>query len=291
MTMMKRLAFLAVAMLAACTTDNGTTPLSPPPPPNGQQLATTAYTLQPGQEKYYCWTFRSPSEAEAITKVEPISGKLVHHLVLFSTTQAEPDGFFECPQLVKLNWRPIWAEGTGGNPLAVPDGVGFEVPANTQYLVQFHLLNATDNPVTERSGLNLTYADDPASLMPAGLFALGSLSLDIPANQSDFTQTTSCNADKTIHAFAAFPHMHQLGTKLELDANGQMAYKIDPWVFGNQPMDPVSFDITQGEPLSATCHWNNTTGHDVKFGESTNDEMCFMVLFAYPLSDADGCVM
>lgn len=290
--MTNRLAIFAAVTLAACATNSSTAQLSPAPPPGGQQLASTPYTLQPGQEKYFCWTFRSPDQLEAITKVQPISGKLVHHLVLFSTTgQAEPDGFFECPQLVKLNWRPIWAEGTGGQPLTVPDGVGFQIPANTQYLVQFHLLNATDNAITERSGINLTYAKDPSSLMPAGIFALGTLSLDIPANQSDYTVTAACNADKAFHAFAAFPHMHQLGTKLEFTTNGQMAYKIDPWVFGNQPMDPVSIDVAQGEPLSATCHWNNTTGHDVKFGESTTDEMCFMVLFAYPMTDADGCVM
>jgi len=291
---MKTLLTLAFCTLAAaCASDSSSDSgqLQPAPPPGGQQLATTKYTLQPGDEKYFCWTFRSPSQAEAITAVQPISGQLVHHLVLFSTTQAEPDGFFECPQLVKLNWRPIWAEGTGGNPLTVPPGVGFQVPAGTQYLVQFHLLNATDKAVTERSGLNLTYAADPASTMPAGIYALGALTLDIPAGQSDYQLNVSCNADQTLHAFAAFPHMHKLGTKLELTANGQSAYKIDPWVFGNQPMDPISLDITQGEPLSATCHWNNTTGQDVKFGESTNDEMCFMVLFAYPLSEPGGCVM
>lgn len=291
--MTKLLVIGTCLLAAACGTDKpgGNAPLKPAPPANGQQLATTPYTLQPGEEKYYCWTFRSPHQDEAITAVQPISGQLVHHLVLFSTTSPEPDGFFECPQLVKLNWRPIWAEGTGGNPLTVPAGVGFQVPGDTQYLVQFHLLNATDKAVTERSGLNLTYADDPTSLMPAGIFALGSLTLDIPPNQGDYQLNVSCNADRNLHAFAAFPHMHKLGTKLEFTANSQTAYKIDPWVFGNQPMDPISLDITQGEPLSATCHWDNTTGQDVKFGESTNDEMCFMVLFAYPLSDAAGCVM
>jgi copper type II ascorbate-dependent monooxygenase-like protein len=284
-----RALLLAIA-LVGCATDK-TNELSPAPPPGGQQLATTAYTLQPGEEKYFCWTFHSPKQAEAITAVQPISGKLVHHVVLFSTTTAEPEGFFECPQLVKLNWRPIWAEGTGGSALTVPDGVAFQVAADTQYLVQFHLLNATDKPVTERSGLNLTYAKDPASTMPAGIFALGTLTLDIPAGQSDYTLTAACNAPRDLHAFAAFPHMHKLGTKLEFTANSQSAYSIDPWVFGNQPMDPIDLVITQGEPLSATCHWNNTTGQDVKFGESTNDEMCFMVLFAYPLTDADGCIM
>src|ERR1041385_7474751 len=194
---MMRQGILTLVLIAAsaCSSDSGNV-LDPPPPEGGQQLASTPFTLQPGEEKYFCWTFRSPNEATAITKVEPVEGALVHHLVLFSTvtTDPEPEGFFECPQLVRLNWRPIWAEGTGGHALALPDGVGFQIAPKTQYLVQVHLLNATDGAITERVGMNLTYAPDPTKIQPAGIYALGSFNIDIPADPPDFTMNVECDA-------------------------------------------------------------------------------------------------
>src|SRR5258708_40028183 len=99
--------------VSACATDSSG--LDPGPPPGGQQLATDPYKLAPGDEKYMCYTFYSPDEAIAITKVSSISMPGVHHLVVYQTFggEAEPDGAHECPVLIKINWMPIWASGTG----------------------------------------------------------------------------------------------------------------------------------------------------------------------------------
>ena len=85
----------------------------PPPPAGDQQLASDPYTLQGGQEKYYCYTFRSPDREAAVTAVQALSGQLVHHVALFQTTTPEPEGFHECNVLIRTSWRPIWAGGTG----------------------------------------------------------------------------------------------------------------------------------------------------------------------------------
>ena len=94
---MRTLSALALASLtcAACGTkdeqpigDNGepktivlpdgTEILDPPPSSSGQQLTSDRFTLNPGEEKYFCYTFRSPSEGvRAITKILPIASKLV----------------------------------------------------------------------------------------------------------------------------------------------------------------------------------------------------------------------
>jgi hypothetical protein len=294
------LLFLSMA-LAACGSDSnppagadaGPELLEPPPPAGGQQLATTPYTLQPGEEKYLCWTFTSPDTMVGVTHVQNISGKVVHHVALFRSDGTEPTGEHACTGTVKLTWRPIWAAGAGSNSLDTPAGTAFKIDPGTQYVLQLHLQNVTDAPVTERSGLNLTYVD-PTGLQTVNIFAIGQFQLDIPTGAMGFEQSTSCTAPQQLHVFAAFPHMHKLGKKLEFDtgadaASAAMAYQITPWQFGNQPFDPVDLTINQGDYLRATCTWDNTTGHDVMFGESSDDEMCIFVLYAYPLEEVSGC--
>src|SRR5262245_42638387 len=153
---------------------DGTEILDPPPPSNGQQLTSDRFTLKPGEEKYFCYTFRSPSDGvRAITKILPIASKTVHHEVVFQTISDEPEGFFECPILVKASWQPIWAGGAGARGLDLPEGVAFKIHPNTQYLVQYHLLNASGDTITTRSGINFSYGDDAESFEAAGLYALG----------------------------------------------------------------------------------------------------------------------
>jgi hypothetical protein len=274
--------------------DAGPGILQPPPPEGGQQLASTEYTLQPGEEKYFCWTFYSPEVEQGVTRVEPINGQLVHHVALFKTLAPEEDGFHECNQIIKTTWEPIWAGGAGADPLDLPAGVAFKIAPVTQYVVQYHLNNPSDEPVTERSGINLTYAD-PAPLIAAGLFALGSFNLTIPAGAMDFQQIIECSADRMMNVFAAFPHMHKLGKSLVFEAGpsaaeAQTMYAKDPWIFGDQPMEPVDFQITPGTFLRATCTWDNTTGGEVVFGESSENEMCFMTVFYYPFDSLGGCI-
>jgi copper type II ascorbate-dependent monooxygenase-like protein len=283
--------------LGACDGDGagGGAILDPQPDPGGQQLTSGSYTVEPGHERYVCFTYRSPADAErSITAVTPIYGTLVHHVALFQTLVDEPEGSFDCPELVKLSWQPIWAGGRDTNGIALPGGTGFQIAAGTQYLVQYHLLNSTSDAVTERSAINLSYAADGASLEGAGIFAFGSFHLTIPGDGSDYQQVVDCQSTRQMHVFAAFPHMHKLGTRIgvvggETEAPTRPLYSRDPWVFGEQRTDDASFTIEPGEFLRATCAWNNDTGHDVSFGESSEDEMCFLVLYYYPFEELDGC--
>lgn len=272
----------------------GATPI-PEPPAGGQQLLTDPYTLASGDEKYYCYTFTAPSDADVgIVAVDNIAGQLVHHVALFRALVPEEEGFHECNVLIRLSWMPIWASGRGGADLRLPDGVAFKVQAGTQYVLQYHLLNANIVPVTERSAVNLTYVRDLQNYQPAGIFALGQFMLEIPAGAIGYAQDTGCAVEQDMTVFAAFPHMHTLGKKLELfqgpsEDTLTRSYAIDPWPFGDQPFDPVDLHIRAGEHVRSRCTWDNPTGHDVSFGESTNDEMCFLVLFAYPMPEISGC--
>jgi hypothetical protein len=289
----------ALTALAACGADEPTIdpPLEPAAPDGGQQLATTTYRLEPGEEKYICYQFYSPDEAVAITRVDQISAPGVHHMFLFQAFgRNEPDEPHECNTLIRTTWQPIWVANTGEHSLAMPAGTGFVIAPGTQYIVQLHLQNSGDETLEIRGGLNLTYERNVEAVIPAGMYGLGSFTLEIPGGATGYQERVSCTPDKEMNVFGVLPHMHKLGTKIEVThtpAAGatSMFYKVDPWLFGDQPLDTMNEKINLGDRLDLTCTYSNPSGTPVKYGESSDEEMCFFILFYYPYDHIDGCVV
>ena len=288
---------LVAAALAACTGSSSDGALSPGPPSGGQQLATTSYHLDPGEEKYMCYQFYSPADAVAITHVDTISMPGIHHLALFQVMPGsnEPDATHECEVIFKLSWMPVFVSGTGSKELAIPDGVGLQIAPKTQYVLQLHMQNAGDSPIDVRAGVNLTYDHNPTALQPAGIFALGKMNITIPASTTDYSLTETCKSNKTRNVFAVFPHMHKLGTEMDVmyTPSGGAAssfYNVNPWSFGNQPVESLVQTLGPDDSLTATCHWNNPNATPVTYGESSDNEMCFFVMFYYPFDHLDGCI-
>jgi hypothetical protein len=89
--------------------------------------------------------------------------------------------------------------------------------------------------------------------------------------------------------------MHKLGTALTLevaDSTGayQTVYKRNPYDFNNQYMDSLQLSVPKGTKTRITCTYDNTTNNTVTYGESTNDEMCFLATFMAGQEGAGGCI-
>ncbi len=55
------------------------------------------------------------------------------------------------------------------------------------------------------------------------------------------------------------------------------------------PSPALDFPTGQQLGLAFQCTWNNTTSAEVSFGESANDEMCFLWHYYYPSSGFQFC--
>ncbi|MBA3539115.1 MAG: hypothetical protein H0T79_05770 [Deltaproteobacteria bacterium] len=293
------LLLIAIGAAGACGTEAATTPsddLSPAPPAGGQQLATSSYLLDPGGEIYMCYQFYAPDERVAITRIQSIQGDGVHHVGFYQAYgRDESPEPHECPVLIKQTWTPIWGSNTAAAELVMPTGTGFVIEPGTQYIVQLHLQNTGDTPLDIRVGLNLTYEHDVASITPAGIFALGAMAFEIPPTTTDHTLAIDCPLEKPMTVFAVEPHMHKLGTKMVANLTPQGGtrapfYMIDPWAFGEQPIDPLAATLAPGDRLDLACHYDNPTSASVGYGESSDKEMCFFVLYYYPFDHLDGCI-
>lgn len=271
-------------------------PAPPSPPTFGKQVQAGPYEVPAGKEKYFCYaTTLTSSDAGDIIRYEPFSTPSIHHIAVFKTIEKEPEGFRECPALTKQSWIPLYSGGRSTAGLTLPPGAGSPVAAGDQILVHIHTLNAAQAASSESLFLNLHYAPPGSKLTPAGIFAIGSMDVHIPVGARGFPITTECEAPKPLNVFAIFPHMHQSATKISLEygnnpASAGMIYKLDPWNFGDQPMDKLDVQIKKGDFLRVTCTYDNKTDHELTYGESAANEMCYGILFYTPFDRLDGCI-
>lgn len=269
----------------------------PPPPAHGYQLKSPALALKGGEEKYLCYTVKLTEPADvAVTRFEAFTTQVVHHYEVFHALAPEREGLYDCTeQQIKMTWLPLFGGGAGAAGLTVPEGAGFKIPRNAQLLVQLHLVNAAQAPSNSSVVINMTYADDANKITPAGIFALGSMNISLDPGATGVKVGSACSLPKELNVFAVQPHMHKLGTRISLqhgadEASAPVVYKRDPWVFGAQPIDPLALKLKQGDFVSTTCTFDNTTSQPVTYGESTQNEMCYFVLFYTPFDRLGGCI-
>jgi hypothetical protein len=254
-----------------------------------QTLTSQPYTLQPGEEKFYCYTTTLANDV-VVTGFAPTYGKATHHILFARTLAAEPDGFSECDVLFKTTWAPMFVGGVDTTPLRFPPGVGVKLQAGTQLLLQLHLLNATAATITGQTGVTMQLAADPnAALVPAGIWAIDDRRISLPPAAAG-AASMHCTADKTLDVFALFGHMHRLGTHIQLLRNGGDVLYDAPWTFDLQPITPATMTIQRGDDLALACTYFNSTPQTVTYGESTANEMCTLVFYYTPFDMLDGCV-
>ena len=253
-------------------------------------IDTASYTVQAGEEKrYFCFTTRLPADADTyITQVQPVYGQATHHLGVYYTLADEPEGAFDCPQLFKTTWMPLYAGGIHSGALTLPQGSAFHLPKGQQILVQVHLLNASQAAVTDKATVKLTTTTDQSSV-PAGAWGMLDTQISIPPNAAGET-SMDCTANMPMNAFAAFGHMHQLGTRITLAKNGGPMLFSESWNFNDQQTLPAPFQVAAGDSLHLDCQFQNTTNQTVSYGESTFDEMCVMIVYYTPFLGVGGCV-
>lgn len=282
---------LSLAVIAACggSKDEPTATAS-----NELTFKTLPYTLKPGDEKYFCYTMDLPADRETvITELSPTYGKATHHFGMYYTIAAEPNGFSECPLLVKETWIPLYGGGVDSGPLKLPQGAGFRLGKGQQILIQLHLLNAGKTDVTDTGAMTMKLVDPATKVTPAGMFGFDNRDLAIPAKTMDVERVMTCTLPFDMNVFGVFGHMHTKGKHIEVSRGATPGAEIlyaTPWVFDQQPTVLKSFQAKKGDTVHIRCKWDNPSELPVKYGESTNDEMCSFVFYYAPYEKLEGCL-
>jgi len=251
------------------------------------------WSLAPGEEGYFCVYATVPRDMY-IKAFRPIIPLGTHHTVLTRYTGSHADGVERCD--VGTNGQSmIYGSGVGSPDFVFPTGVGLHFTTGQKLLLNLHLYNASDEPLTGRSGTLFqegTAAD--VQHLAEVVLAGPTITLRVPMGVS--TQTGTCNlssvTDEPIQVFAMSQHMHKLGRNLKTTiARGNQTFTMQdiPYNFEQQlfQLTAPTIELRPGDVLTTHCSYDNDTGHVVTFGESSNDEMCFSDLFYYPAQGAN----
>ncbi len=322
---MRHACLVAAALaLAACGSgpsnpDAGPADAGPlAPPAVGMQLVSTPVTLAPGAQTYQCWFAPVPQGVPypIVSLQQQVPTEGVHHYAVFTTTdryQGPQDAGIDCSGMGPT-WGLVTGGGVGTPSVTFPTGTamtlnppdaGNPLPTVTQVILQLHLLNATPAPITiPPAYINLVGTTEPASsFQQIGLLIAGSLNITLPPQTNNIQVAGGCggtlsanggsatvgNSPEMPNIFAVFPHMHTLGTNIEVQLTPQGSSTPNTlvnkaWNFGEQGLVAVNPTASAhaGDEVQVTCTYDNTTSNTVNFGLTTADEMCLGVLYYWP---------
>lgn len=185
----------------------------------------------------------------------------------------------------------VYASGVDTNELVFPEGVGLRIPAGSEVVLQLHLFNPTPGALAGTSGIEIVELADEEVQEEAEIILPGPMDLAIPP-LGEHTRSSTCVVDTPQTLFALFPHMHQLGShfRTTLTVGGEDVTIHDaPYEFEHQPFlafDPIA--LAPGDAIETECTWNNTTNETVYWGESSEAEMCFAILYRWPAQAGGG---
>jgi len=236
---------------------------------------------------YRCARITVPEDMY-ITNIVAQAPTGTHHTVLTfagSNDTAGPDGDQDNCGVNTIGRVMLYASGIGTEPLDFPLDVAVKVMAGQQLHLNLHLFNATDNPLSSETAILVKAATTPPPMLAEMVFA-GAFIFNIPAGQT-LEKKGGCTATAPWNIFAVWPHQHQLGTHHKFTVTRDGAENVlhdDAYDFREQNyyLKTPEIAVLPGDKLETTCTWNNTTGSAVRWGESSNQEMCFTGLYRYP---------
>ena len=247
-------------------------------------LVEFKWELEANTESYRCVRVTVPQDTY-ISAFKPLTPVGTHHTVL--SLNAEPDaedGVTECTAFVN-GPQQIGGSGVGTKERELPEGVAIRLLEGQQLLLNLHLFNLSDDPLTGTSGMlvRTTTQDDVVHF--ANSMLAGPINLDIPPGR--VTQTGQCTLQEPGTLIAIFPHMHQLGVHMKVtllrSSGDDLVLHDAPYNFDDQQILSVDdLEFVADDQIEVECTYENYTEETVVWGDSSKQEMCFAGLLRYP---------
>lgn len=279
----------------------------PPPPEDGVQLVVKGDGIRPGKEVEMCRYINvGNANMEWVSKIEIVAAPGLHHSIVSRIAEERPDSESECfgfpNDLGNQLPLPIFATSTQvtQESIEMPTGVGIEMNARQQLIVNYHYLNYTDERIKPEIYINLHYGKDEDIGSRAGFYSFTNFGdIAIPPRGTQRISMT-CPFDDAALLHTTTPHMHRMGRYFGLqrwdgEAPAETIFEQEGWFDPTTHVFDPAFRIGRGEGLTFTCEWESDRDETTYFGESSEHEMCFVFGFFYPSTtdlvgmDGYGC--
>lgn len=277
-------------------------------PDKGLTYLGEAFELAPGQEGTHCMRVPVPERFRDIDLVlvgmDAELPEYTHHFFMSYSSEPFPgDGDEPVPCVGDEGLVPIEMSSEtaiGGGKIVMGAGVGldgYRAAPNTgrllrkggHFVTNHHVINLSGQPADLYSKINLYLK--PASEVDYPSNALNCLSTDVNLEPGEAREVTAtCLAPIELDLALLGSHMHQHGKKFETrlydgekkETRPEVIYTSTDWDSPDiVPVEPIR--LRQGDGITFTCHYENTSEASVTYGLGVDSEMCaFMGGFTFP---------
>jgi hypothetical protein len=270
--------------------------------------------LQPGGEIVDCYYLKTPNTTDVYVGGYQLSLRQgSHHFNIDINTAAQPDGLAICgandnsPGLLGGTTIPV--ADSRVDPAPENAGLAVKVPANSQAVLNFHVINTTNEPTLREAWANYYYMDQSQVKGYRGnIFLVGGLGYQITPGTKQ-TYTYSCSPDRPTRILDLSAHMHVHATRMTAwKVSAGQASLLDQTYDSSPPTDrrydsphtnsmPVRTTQTPGgstgaiilqptDSLQWECEVDNTSNVTLTFrNEVYTGEMCIMTGTMVPADD------
>ena len=238
-------------------------------------------------------------------ETEPGNDSIVHHVLMYAVepdqhdrlaqleaSEPETPGYtcFGGPRAGDPALLGGWVPGTV--PIQFEPGHGIRITKDAKIVVQIHYNTINDAVGTDRTKINLHFAD--TMMQELQMYPIADTNLAIQPGDANAQEGASFDIpafvpDGFIKVYGVVPHMHELGRhiKVHIERDGAEMCMVDipEWDFNWQGFylydSPVL--VNGGDKISLSCEFDNSMGRNqqlgrepqmVQWGEGTRDEMC-----------------
>jgi len=288
---MKKLLVSCVLAAAACSSEGGGQPADP----KIIHVESPAFEVRPGQEITRCIDVKlTTTKATNIIKIQSSLAPGSHHLILYRSNEtAEKPTPYACSPFVGAlgGTLPIYIAQTEGTVVELPQTpkrTALKLLAGQMVRLEMHYVNYdTARSIMGQGSVDLTTIDDLEVDQYAELMFWGSSQISVPPNSEATTGPVWHAPPPGTTLLALTAHTHKYGIdfrieRAEKDKPGTEIYATQDW--DNPPFLQFTPPLTLGdtEGLRWSCKYRNTTARTLHFGESADQEMCFLWGFYYP---------
>jgi mono/diheme cytochrome c family protein len=267
------------------------------------------YAPERGKDIYRCFVLPSGlTEDKFVQAMDILPGdrRIVHHVIAYldpngdseKLDEKDPEPGYDCyggpgfeidENLINLlvdgftlgGWAP------GARPQLLPEGIGMKLSRKARIVMQIHY-NTLGRRGEDQTSIGLYFNKTEVKKQMLFLPIFQSR-LNIPAGNPNVVASTTFTVPLGMQALNIFPHMHLLGTKIEVEkrylGERETMISIPAWDFNWQGAytfeNPVKLPLLS--QISLRCTYDNSINNprnpsnplkNVKWGEGTEDEMC-----------------
>jgi hypothetical protein len=278
------------------------------------RAAVAPYVLASNGETVDCDYMKTPNTKDVyVSGYQFYMRQGSHHLIVNVNPTAQPDGFGTCqpndmsPGLLGGTQTPKVDEEV--DPAPENQGLATRLPADSQAVINFHVVNTGATPLLREAWLNYFYIDaSRVKGIRGAVFLTGGTGFYITPGTSQ-TYRYSCAPDRPVRVLSLAAHMHAHATRMtawKVSANQPaLVYEAFDWaepvslrydsVHANTPPNRATrtaggstgqLVVRPEDSLQWECDVNNTSAQVLTFrNEVYTGEMCVLTGIAVPVDD------